>query len=122
MDSRRGVDVATILPPASEERFRAGTLTYTRAGLIALFFWLLWGEFCFTLMGFIKPYVLPIQLKSLGATNQAIALFGVTIPNLLSLFIAPIINVRSDRYRSRWGRRIPFLILATPFVSLFLIL
>ncbi len=32
-----------------ESRFRVGTLVYSRAGLITLFAWLLWGDFVYTL-------------------------------------------------------------------------
>jgi hypothetical protein len=43
--------------------YRAGTLSYTRAALVTLFVYLLWGDFCFTAMETIVPSVLPIMLK-----------------------------------------------------------
>ncbi|KKS44670.1 MAG: hypothetical protein A2Y13_02260 [Planctomycetes bacterium GWC2_45_44] len=110
------VDLKAIKP------YRAGTLTYTRLGLITLFLWLLWGDFCFTLMRAVIPNLLPLALKDLGASNLLMGVVIGSIPSLMNMIVNPIISVRSDRYRSRFGRRIPFLFIATPFVALFLIL
>ena len=44
------------------ERFRVGTLQYTRSSLAMLFVWLLWGDFCFTLMETVVPSILPLKL------------------------------------------------------------
>ncbi len=104
------------------ERMRCGTLVYTKAGLFTLFGWLLWGDFCFTLMETIWPTIMPLVLKSEGAPNLLIAFTITTIPNLMNFVMNPIISTASDRYRSKRGRRIPFLRWATPFVTLFLIL
>lgn len=100
----------------------ADSLRYGRFGLFALFSWLLWGDFCFTLMETVLPSILPLDLKSLGASNMLIAAVVTTIPSVMNFFLNPVIGTYSDRYRSRRGRRIPFLLLATPFVSLFLVL
>jgi hypothetical protein len=35
--------------------FRAGTLVYTKMSLAVLFFWLLWGDFCYVLMESGRP-------------------------------------------------------------------
>ncbi len=40
----------------------------------------------------------------------------------LEAFDDPLIGYWSDRTRSRWGRRIPFVIVATPFLSLMFVL
>ena len=32
-----------------DEKMRAGTLLYTKAGLFALFGWMIWGNICFNL-------------------------------------------------------------------------
>jgi maltose/moltooligosaccharide transporter len=103
-------------------RFKVGTLTYSKAGLITLFLFLLWGDFCFTLMETVVPSIMPLKLNSIGAPNWALGLIVTTIPNIMAAAINPIISFRSDRFRSRWGRRIPFLFGATPFLVLFLIL
>ena len=40
----------------------------------------------------------------------------------MNFIINPIVSTRSDRTRSRWGRRIPYLLFTPPFTALFLIL
>jgi GPH family glycoside/pentoside/hexuronide:cation symporter len=45
-----------------------------------------------------------------------------TAARLIEALDDPLIGWWSDRTRSRWGRRIPFVVLATPFYALFFIL
>lgn len=106
----------------SPSKFRVGSLIYSRAGLFALFGWLLWGDFSFTLMETVWSSVMPLHMRKFGAANTVISLALVTIPSAMNLVLNPIISTASDRFRSRLGRRIPFLLFATPFVSGFLIL
>lgn len=40
----------------------------------------------------------------------------------MNFIMNPILSTTSDRTRTRWGRRIPFLVTATPFVAGFVIL
>ena len=101
---------------------RVGTLTYTKAGLIGLFLFLLWGDFCFSLMETVVPSVLPLKFNAIGAPNWVLGLVVLTIPSLMNAIINPVVSFWSDRFRSKWGRRIPFLAGATPFVAFFLIL
>lgn len=112
---------AAMVPPAGE-RFSCGTLVYTRAGLFTLFAWLLWGDFCFSLMEAVWPNVLPLMLKGEGTPNTVISLVVVTIPNAMNFFLNPVISTWSDRHRGKRGRRIPFLLAATPFVTALLVL
>jgi Na+/melibiose symporter-like transporter len=103
---------------AGPRLYRAGTLTYTKVGLITLCVWLLWGDFCFTLFEDVLPKILPLQLKGLGGKNWIIGLACTTIPSVMKLIVGPIVSFRSDRFRSRWGRRRPFLMAGTPLVAL----
>lgn len=104
------------------DRFKVGTLSYTKAGLITLFVFLLWGDFCFTLMETVVPSIMPLKLNAIGAPNWVLGLIVTTIPNMMNTVINPLASFRSDRFRSKWGRRIPFLLCATPFLVIFLIL
>ena len=105
-----------------DRTYHCGTLTYTKAGLGALFGWLLWGDFCFTLMEAVVPSILPLKLKDLGCSNWMMGMILSTIPGILNMTICPYVSFKSDRYRSRWGRRIPFISATMPFLCVSLVL
>ena len=109
------------LTSTGEKKYHCGTLTYTKFGLVILFSSLLWGDFCFNLVQNILPVALPLKLKSLGTENWLMAAIMQTMPVLL-LPLHPWISVKSDRCRSKWGRRIPFIALALPFLSASLVM
>ncbi len=107
-------------PAASPAVFRAGTLTYTAGGLRAVFAWLLAGEIIFTLIDMLEPKVLPVLLKLYGASDKEIGVIVGSFNAILQLIIMAPLGYYSDRLRTRWGRRIPVLFWATPFVTIFL--
>ena len=102
--------------------YSVGTLTYTLPGLALMIGWLLWGDFCFTLMESVFPAVLPLELKHLEAPSLVIALIVTGIPGLLNATVCPVVSFLSDRHRSPMGRRIPFILFTIPFLCAFLIL
>lgn len=106
----------------SAKKYRCGTLEYTKMGLIALFGWLLWGDFCYTIMEAVVPSLVPLKLKSLNCPNWVMGMILTTVPNVLTMTIAPYISVKSDRCRSRWGRRIPFIFATLPFLCINLLM
>ena len=124
MTEARGVE-GDELPPADvvthEDKYRVGTLKYTGWGLVRLFCWLLWGDVVWTLMEMVVPRMLPLKLGKMNA-EWLIPIFQVTIPAVLVFALCPIISFRSDRYRSRLGRRIPYLLWTTPLLSACLML
>jgi len=102
--------------------YHAGTtLTYTKSKLVVLFCWLLWGDFCYMLMETVVPSILPLKFKALGASNVAIGVILTTLPMIINTVLNPVISFRSDRYRSRWGRRIPFILFTIPPLVLLLV-
>ncbi len=101
-----------------QKLFHCGTLTYTRAGLGQLYFWLLAGDFTYFMVESVVPSAIPLKFKSLHASNFLIALVLSTIPKVITGIFNPVISFRSDRYRSRWGRRIPFIAATLPFLVL----
>jgi maltose/moltooligosaccharide transporter len=101
--------------------FTRGTLVYNKKTLLSLFFWVLWGDFCLQFMGVVVASVLPLLMTQWKAPAIFIGLFVTTIPALLNFLITPLVSVWSDRHRGKWGRRIPFLLIPTPFVVLFLL-
>ncbi len=96
--------------------YHCGTLTYTKTGLFVLFAWLLWGDFCFTLMEAVVPSILPLKMKALGCPNWLMGLILTAAPGILNVTVCPYVSFKSDRYRSRWGRRIPFILWTMPFL------
>lgn len=101
--------------------YKCGSLTYVKVGLFMLFGWLLWGDFCFTLMEAVVPSVLPRKLLAAGANNTLMSVIMTSLPGILNLTVCPWVSFRSDRHRSRWGRRIPFILATMPFLVLSLI-
>ncbi|MBI5425836.1 MAG: MFS transporter [Opitutae bacterium] len=84
-----------------------------------LFFWLLWGDFTFTLIKDRSiPVIVQLLLKKHGASDLLTGLLLGTVPSLMSVFAAPIVSYYSDRHRGKRGRRIPFLMITTPIAVL----
>lgn len=100
---------------------RKGTLEFTAAGLVLLFFWMLWADLCIQIMELFVPQVLPLQIKELGGSNQLISLCVGIIPSFFGMTMNPFFSFRSDRLRTRIGRRRPYLLLSAPVVALVLV-
>lgn len=98
-----------------------GTLRYSLSGLIGLFFWLLWGDFSFTLMNQL-PTLLPLIFERYAVSGVLMGILLGSIPSLINFILNPIISTASDRTRTKLGRRIPYILYASPFLSLFLLL
>jgi len=103
---------ATAATP-EKDKYSINGLTYTKMGLVALFAWLLWGDFCFSMMEILKPKLLPLLLQKesfgLNASSTAFMIMFGTIPGITGILIGPAVSFKSDRYRSPQGRRIPFI-------------
>ena len=109
--------------PGGVKTWHCGTLMYTQAGLITLFGFLLWGDFCCMMMQTVIPSILPLKLKALGASNVLIGVLLTSIFPIFGVFISPYLSFKSDYLRTRWGRRIPFFALSIPcvFISIMLL-
>ncbi len=104
-----------------DEVFVAGKLQYTKLGLISLFAWLCWGAFCFNLFERVTTTLLPLQLRSIGASTTTMAVIMTVIPGILGMLIGAPVSYKSDRCTHRWGRRRPFIIYTMPFLCLFMV-
>ncbi len=102
--------------------YHCGKLTYTLPQLYLLFFWLMLGVACIGLANTLPGSILPIQIKELGISDTASWLILSCIGTVLNMTVCPYISVASDLYRSKWGRRIPFIALSAPPVVLALCL
>ncbi len=101
--------------------YSVGTLRYTVAGLVMVSTWLLWGDFCSTVYGILFGNFLPLYLHGLKASNGLIAFLCSSVGGATNILLLPNISMWSDRHRSRWGRRVPFLFWTAPLIALDLI-
>lgn len=112
------------LPPnveiddSGKKTWKIGTLTYSSTGLIILFAWLLFGDFSWSMRDRSVGPMAAWYLKSLNVPNFLFGLILTSFPALIGLFLGPIISVKSDNHRGKWGRRIPFLMVTTPIAAL----
>lgn len=103
--------------PGRKGIWTVGTLSYSSAGLVLLFSWLLFGDFAWNSRERAVTPLAQLMLKAGGASDTIIGLLAASLPAALGMFVAPVVGYRSDRYRSRFGRRIPFLIVSTPLAA-----
>lgn len=118
--------MSTVAPGPQSDistgKYTVGTLSYTWPGMLMLMFWLLFGDFCFSLMESVVPSVLPLMLANLDTPNWLIAVFLSTIPSIFNATVCPVVSYMSDRHRSPLGRRIPFILYTLPFLCFFLVM
>jgi MFS family permease len=65
--------------------------------------------------------LIPPMLEDLGLTALVVG-FILTWDNIINMFIQPWVGSRSDRTRTRFGRRKPWLMVGAPLAALFFIL
>ncbi|XHR29044.1 MAG: MFS transporter [Chthoniobacteraceae bacterium] len=96
--------------------YNVGTLKYTLKGLTILFLWLLWGDFAYSFFESVLGRFIPLYLREVHASNSLIGIMTGSFAGVVNILFLPNISQWSDNYRSRWGRRIPFLYIVTPLV------
>ena len=96
-------------------KFTVGTLNYDKRGLFILFFWLMWNDFSIMLMEQVTS-VTSVLMRDRGASYTLLAVF-TTIGSLLGMWINPFFSTWSDRLRTKYGRRRPILLCATPLFA-----
>ena len=110
-------------PTAAEiaERYRCGSLQYTKASLVVLFGWMIWGNICFNLFEGQGGYtILNLYLQdNFHVSNLTVNILFNVIPMILGTIMTPIISFKSDRTRTRMGRRIPYILYTAPFLAAF---
>jgi MFS family permease len=111
-------NTACVLPPSDRtpKVWRVGTLTYTTGGLASLFCWLLLGDFAWSLRDRVVPPVMQLLFKKFGASDALTGLLYASLPAMMGLIIGPVVGYKSDRTRTRRGRRLPFLLFSIPFI------
>lgn len=109
------VPPGTTSPAA--KTWKAGTLAYTTSGVIVLFAWLLMGDFAWSMRERSVGPMAHWYLSHLNVPNVVFGLLLTSFPAAVSFVLVPIMSVKSDRHRGKWGRRIPFLIVTTPLAA-----
>ena len=108
---------------AGGKTWRVGTLVYDRRALFNVFFWMLWGDFCLNLMDSgVGSNIATILLDKHGASRLTIGLVTGTGVQIIATIMVVIISTWSDRHRGWLGRRMPFMLWATPPLAFFLAL
>lgn len=100
----------------TDVKYQVGTLRYTAAGVVIVCGWMIWGNVCFGFMQGLFGILMPLQLNDIKASPLAMGLLIGTIPAALAFVIVPIISYKSDRTRTRWGRRKPYIVWTAPFL------
>ncbi len=109
--------MATQAPAEGAKKiYKVGTLVYTSGGLIALFCWLLGGEFPMMFKDRALGACATQLITKIGVSDLFYSLVVIAFPSFTNIFLCPIVAYISDRHRGRFGRRIPFLMFTTPFV------
>jgi hypothetical protein len=104
------------MKPLQHEKFTVGTLVYERRALYILFFWLMWNDFSY-MLGEQLNGLTRVLMRDRGASFTVIQVF-TTLGALLGMWINPVFSTWSDRLRSPYGRRRPFLIATAPIAAL----
>lgn len=89
-----------------------GTLNYRKIFLLGF------GFFSIGLTSAIYNAFMPKMLSSF-ITSSAVIGFIMTLDNYLALLIQPAVGMYSDTVNTRFGRRMPFLMIGMPMVALF---
>lgn len=105
---------STDTTTASAHDYRAGSLTYSKKGLLILSLWLLWGDFAFQFFESIFARFMPIFLKELNASNTMIGIMTGSFAGLVNVLFLPMISQWCDNLRTPIGRRIPLLYVFAP--------
>lgn len=98
------------------KEYHCGTLTYSFAALFGLFFWLLWGDFAWSMKDRAVGTVATLMVKSFDVSDFFYSLLVISFPSFTNLFLGPLISYYSDNHRGKFGRRIPYLAFTVPFL------
>ena len=116
---------APVIPPEADasssanpsSKWSIGTLTYTKGALLLTFFLLLLGDFGWMMRERSTAPLSQLLLANFQPSDFIISILFGTIPSALTVIIWPIVSVWSDRTRTKWGRRVPFLMVPTPICT-----
>ncbi len=91
------------------------------AGAAVMLAWLLVGDLGIAIRDRAAQPTALEMLRQAGASDTTTSLLLATVPAVISVLLVPWLGYRSDRCRSRHGRRRPFLFVAAPIGCLALL-
>ena len=93
-------------------------MRYRRWSMASTVAWLLVGGLGIAVRERWAPPAALVALRDYGASDSTVALLLSALPALASLLLVPAVGLRSDRSRTRLGRRRPWLLLCAPLAGL----
>jgi len=113
--SKQALPAAPVGLPSS--RPKAVLLGVGLASLVPLYCFLLLGDVAWSLKERAVQELVKAQLREFSQDPVLLNILFGALPAMLSLFIGPLVGAWSDRTRSRFGRRIPFLLAIAPLLA-----
>jgi MFS family permease len=101
--------------------YRVGTLKYTVVGLAVMFGFMLLGDLAMSFKDRSASLLLQLELRKYGATDFFVGFVTGSLPAIINVLLGPLVTYKSDRMRTRWGRRVPILMLSTPIMVITLL-
>ncbi|MDD3155212.1 MAG: hypothetical protein PHS41_10120, partial [Victivallaceae bacterium] len=77
---------AKIEAKPQPKQWQTGTLIYTTGTLAALFFWLLWGDFAWSMRDRAVSAVATLLVKGFGVSDFTYGLLIIAFPNFTNIF------------------------------------
>ncbi|MBE6356546.1 MAG: SLC45 family MFS transporter [Lentisphaerae bacterium] len=104
--------------PEKTRLYTVGSLQYTLLKLCWVSGWVLLGSFWYNMLETVfVPTLLPLNFHALGASGALTGMVLGSIPSGISILLNPVISTVSDRTRTRFGRRMPYILTAVPVMA-----
>ncbi len=97
-------------PVLEYEPLKPDQFHYTLAGLVAAIGWMIFAGAAFTIGESVFPRAMPIQLYKLAVPATYVSIMVTTASMVIMMMVTPFLSYCSDRTRTRWGRRIPYML------------
>jgi MFS family permease len=75
------------------------------------------GDFAYAIRERAVGDIFQVLLRKFAVSDLTFSILTTGLPAIMTICVVPFVGVISDNYRGRLGRRIPFLIVTTPIIS-----